>query len=121
MSKVISITEASRFSDNGSERQKCFGESLQKKLNLNRLCTSLMEEENRTRFRAYPEGYCRKFGLDLEQIHAVTDLDFPRLIKLGGTLTNLERLASTYGMDMLELCADQTGKTVDEVQHLFDR
>ncbi len=119
MAKVISITKAKRYSIQQTCMEECFGNSLKQKANLNRFCESLMSEENRKRFRAFPEGYCREFFLDLEQTHAITDLDFPRLIQLGGTLVNLERLASTYSMDMLELCAEQADKSIDEIEHLF--
>jgi len=80
------------------------------------LLDSLMTDENCKRFRAFPEGYCRDFGLSLEQIHAITDLDIVRLLKLGGTTSELERLTSFYGLDLKELCADQSGKSLEEVQ-----
>jgi len=87
---------------------------------INALCNSLINVESKKKFRAYPERYCREFGLSLEEIHAVTDLDVIQLLKLGGDLPSLERLTSIYGMEIMELCAEQTGKSLDEVKNYLD-
>lgn len=87
---------------------------------LNALCNSLIKLGNRKKFRAFPDGYCRQFGLTLEEIHAVTDLDVVQLLKLGGSIPALERLISVYGLEIIELCAEQTGKSLDEVQQFLD-
>ena len=86
---------------------------------LNRLCASLIIKENQKRFRAFPDSYCREYGLSLEQIHAVTDLDIMRLLDLGATIDNLKKLTATYGLDILDLCVEQTGKSLDEVKALM--
>ena len=89
------------------------------RLVLNQLCSSLSHPGNRSRFRAFPEGYCREYGLTLEQIHAITDLDILRLLKLGCTMSSLELLIGVYGLDILQLCCEQTGKSPEEIRQLF--
>ena len=121
MAKVIPL---SKFKTQGSRPSlkiaDAYETSFSRRITLNRMCCSLISETNRSRFRAFPEGYCREFGLSLEQVHAVTDLDVLRLLKLGGTLPNLEILISIYGLDIFELCAQQTGESAEKVKTLFD-
>ncbi len=50
---------------------------------LNKMCTSLQSQDYINRFWSFPEGYCREYGLSLEQIHAVKDLDILNLLNLG--------------------------------------
>lgn len=113
MSKVISLTQVretlradlASLATDGENDHSCIAV-------LNALFCSLVAPDNRRRFRAFPEGYCREYGLSLEQIHAVTDLDMLRLLKLGSTPCQLDRLTSIYGLDANALCVDQTGKTL---------
>lgn len=76
---------------------------------LNRLCHSLEAPENRKRFKAFPEAYCHSYGLTREETHAVTDLDVLRMLQLGGCVQRIALLTSLYGMDVLEIGAEQTG------------
>lgn len=80
---------------------------------LNRMCRSLEAPENRKRFKAFPEAYCRSFGLTRDEIHAVTDLDVLRMVRLGGHIPRIALLTSLYGMDVLEIGAEQNGMEVD--------
>lgn len=116
MSKVINISHKGSRNENESATSLADPELIAaREAALNQMCSTLVAEENKRSFRAFPESYCRHFDLSLEQIHAVTDLDISRLLKLGSTLTNLERLISIYNLDVVELCTQQTGKTLDEV------
>ena len=49
----------------------------------------------------------------------MTDLDILRLLDLGAAIENLKKLTATYGLDILDLCAEQTGKSLDEVKALI--
>jgi len=42
-----------------------------------------------------------------------------RLLDLGATIDNLKKLTATYGLDILDLCVEQTGKSLDEVKALM--
>ena len=107
------------LSAHSSELQDTMVATESEAIALNRLCASLIIKENQKRFRAFPDSYCREYGLGLEQIHAVTDLDIMRLLDLGATIDNLKKLTATYGLDILDLCGEQTGKSLDEVKALM--
>ena len=55
----------------------------------------------------------------LEQTHAVTDLYIFRLLNLDASLSNLKNLTATYGLDIFDLYAKQTEKSLDEVEDLL--
>jgi len=86
---------------------------------LNKMCYSFNSAENRKKFKAFPEAYCHAFGLDREQIHAVTDLDVLRMLQLGGNIYYLAKLAGIYGMSVQDIGAQQTGKSVDEFRAML--
>lgn len=124
MSKVISFAHArdtlsAHSSEHSSEQQDSDDGTEVSDIALNKLCSSLIIRENQKRLRAFPESYCREYGLNLEQIHAVTDLDILRLLDLGVAIDNLKKLTATYGLDVLDLCAEQTGKSLDEVRAII--
>jgi len=122
MNNVISFSLARKISEDRSpEPESSFNRLAQGRDMLNQLFSSLVKKENQRRFRAFPEGYCREYVLVLDQIHAITDLDILRLLELGTTIANIKILTATYGMDFLDLCAEQTGKTMDEVKALIAR
>jgi len=122
MNNVIAFSLARKLSeDQSSELKSSLNRLAQGRDMLNQLCSSLVKKENQRRFRAFPEGYCREYGLVLDQIHAITDLDILRLLELGATIANLKMLTATYGMDFLDLCTEQTGKSMDEVKALIAR
>ena len=81
---------------------------------LNRMCMSFNSADNRAAFRADREAYCDRYGLTSAQKAAVRDLDVLRLIKLGGNIYYLAKLAGIFGLNVQDLGAQQTGLTVDE-------
>ena len=120
MTNIISFALArGSLSAHSSELKDTIGATESEEIALNKLCSSLIIKENQKRFRAFPESYCREYGLSLEQIHAVTDLDILRLLDLGASIENLKKLTATYGLDIVHLCAEQTGKSLDEVKALM--
>lgn len=86
---------------------------------LNRMCYSFNSEENRRKFKAFPEAYCKAYRLTREQIHAVTDLDVLRMLQLGGNIYYLAKLTGIYGMSVQDLGAQQTGLPVDEFRAML--
>jgi hypothetical protein len=120
MSKVIPIAHVRNVAGKADTAlHELCDTSLGERACLDKMCSSLLSSHNRKRFRAFPEGYCREYGLSLEQIHAVTDLDIVKLLQLGCSIPHMERLTSIYGLDILSLCMEQTGKTLDEARHLL--
>ena len=120
MSNVISLAHArDTLSAQSTETQGPVEATESSEIALNKLCTSLIIKDNQKKFRAFPDFYCREYGLSIEQIHAVTDLDILRLLGLGAALDNLKKLTAVYGLDILDLCAEQTGKNIAEVRALL--
>jgi hypothetical protein len=120
MSKVIPIAQVRNVAGKANAAPHAlYKSSIGEPACLDKMCNSLLSSHNRKRFRAFPECYCREYGLSLEQIHAVTDLDILHLLQLGCSIPNMERLTSIYGLDILSLCMEQTGKSLDEVRHLL--
>lgn len=116
MGKVISITPVREVNGKSLPPLHAVCESSHSRRNtLNQLCASLTDPENQRRFRSFTEGYCRDFGLSLEQIHAVTDFDIVRLLRLGITPSSLRLLFSVCGLNLQSQCQEQTGKPLSEI------
>jgi protocatechuate 4,5-dioxygenase alpha chain len=81
---------------------------------LNRMCMSFNSAENRAAFRRDEEAYCASYGLTDHQRQAVRDRDVLRLVKLGGNIYYLAKLAGIFGLTVQDLGAQQTGTSVDE-------
>ena len=81
---------------------------------LNRMCMSFNSDENRREFLRDEDGYCRTFGLSDHQRQAVRDRDVLRLIKLGGNIYYLAKLAGIFHLTVQDIGAQQAGMTVDE-------
>lgn len=88
---------------------------------LNRMCHSLEAPENRKRFKAFPEAYCHGYGLTREETHAVTDLDVVRMIRLGAHVQRIALLTSLYGMDVMELGAEQNDMDTEAFRLLLQQ
>ncbi len=86
---------------------------------LNRMCYSFNSAENRKKFKAFPDAYCRSYGLTREQTNAVTDLDVLRMLQLGGNIYYLAKLTGIYGMTVQDLGTQQTGLSLDEFRAIL--
>ena len=95
------------------------GRMAMKGYNLNRMCYSFNSADNRRKFKAFPEAYCRTYDLSREQTHAVTDLDVLRMLQLGGNIYYLAKLTGIYGMTVQDLGAQQTGLSLDEFRAML--
>ncbi len=82
---------------------------------INKMCMSFNSEDNRQAFRADERGYCEKFGLSEEQILAVLDRDWLRIVQLGGNIYYLAKLGIAGGGGTVQsMSAQMTNMTVDE-------
>ena len=81
---------------------------------LHKFCMSLMQEENRTAFKADERAYLDKFRMSDEQKQAVLDRDFTKLIDLGGNIYFLVKLSNTDGWSTQKAVSSMTGMTPDE-------
>ena len=81
---------------------------------LHKFCMSLMQEDNRTAFKADERGYLDKFRMSEEQKRAVLDRDFTRLIDMGGNIYFLVKLSNTDGWSTAKAVSSMTDLTPDE-------
>lgn len=77
---------------------------------LNKMCYSFNRQANRDEFVRDEAAYCRKFGLDEAQTRAIVSRDVLSLIREGGGVYFLGKLAGgVLGLDMQDIGALQTG------------
>ena len=81
---------------------------------LNKMCFSFNNGANREQFRRDEEAYCRRYGLDDEQRAAVRARDVLAMIRAGGNIYYLAKLAGIFGLNVQDLGAQQTGVSVEE-------
>ena len=86
---------------------------------LNAMCFSFNDAANRAAFVADEDGYCRKFGLTGEQRAAVAARDVPAMLAAGGNVYYLAKLAGILGLNVQDLGALQTGRTVAEFKAML--
>lgn len=89
---------------------------------LNRMCFSFNSQANREEFLRDEAAYCRKFGLEEAQIQAVVTRDVLTLLREGGGVYFLGKLASgVLGLDMQDLGALQTGLSKADFQQKLNQ
>ena len=81
---------------------------------LNKMCYSFNDAANREAFRSDEAAYCRRFGLDAEQLDAVRRRDVLALIAAGGNIYYLAKLAGIFGLNVQDLGALQTGVRIEQ-------
>ena len=98
------------------------GEAARKGYQLNAMCFSFNRKENREAFLADEEAYCRRFHLTPEQRQAVAKRDVLGMIAAGGNIYYLAKLAGIFGLNVQDVGAMQTGRTVEAFrQYLLDQ
>ena len=80
---------------------------------LHKFCMSLMQEENRTAFRADERAYLDRYTMTEEQKQAVLARDLTRLIELGGNMYFLVKIASTDGWSALKAVSSMSGMSAE--------
>lgn len=82
---------------------------------LNKMCYSFNSKVNRDEFLRDERAYCRKFGLGQDQTRAILERDVLSLIRVGGGVYFLGKLASgVLGLDMQDIGALQTGMSKEQ-------
>lgn len=81
---------------------------------LNKLCMSLNEAGNREEFARDEDAYCRKFGLSDEQREAVKARNWLQMLRLGGNVYFLAKLATFSGANMQDIGSQMSGIPVEE-------
>jgi protocatechuate 4,5-dioxygenase alpha chain len=94
------------------------GEHSRKGYTLNMFCMSLNEEANREAFRADPAAYLDRWQLTPEQRAAVEERDWLGMLRLGGNIYYVFKLAIFDGLSMQDvggLMSHTTGEEFTEM------
>lgn len=86
---------------------------------LNAMCYSFNDARNRSAFLENEEAYCRGYGLDEAQRKAVADRDVLAMIRAGGNIYYLAKLAGIFGLNVQDVGAQQTGMTVEQFKQML--
>lgn len=95
------------------------GEAAAKGYALNAMCYSFNDPANRAAFLADEDGYCTRFALTPAQRKAVAGRDVLGMIAAGGNIYYLAKLAGIFGLNVQDVGALQTGKTVSEFKQML--
>ena len=90
------------------------GDSAQAGYALNAMCYSFNSQANRDAFLADEEGYMARFALTEPQKDAVRRRDVPAMVRAGGNVYYLAKLAGIFGLNVQDLGALQTGMRLEE-------
>lgn len=83
--------------------------------NLNKMCYSLKEAENREKFQLDEAAYCDAYKLSPEQKQAVLERDWVNMIERGGaSIFYIIKLAAIDKKSMQDLGGIFTGMTTEE-------
>jgi len=81
---------------------------------LNQFCMSLMNPENRARFKADERAYLEEWGMTEAQRDAVLRRDYNAAIALGGNIYFLSKLFLADGSSFQEAASSMTGMSAEE-------
>lgn len=82
---------------------------------------SLRKPDNRAEFLDDERGYMVGFGLTEEEIGMVLARDWTGLIKAGGHLQSMLKVAATVGQNLWHIGAHNTGMAPEELQKICPR
>ena len=97
------------------------GEQAAKGYQLNKMCYSFNDPENRKEFLADQGAYFDKYKLTAEQRAALASGSVLKMIEAGGNAYYLAKLAGILGLGVQDIGAQQTGMSVEAFkQKLLD-
>lgn len=86
---------------------------------LNQFAMSLMNAENRERWKADEKAYLADWPMTDEQRQSVLDRDYNRMLDLGGNIYFLAKVFSTDGLSFLQAVSTMTGMSVEDYQAMM--
>lgn len=86
---------------------------------LNQFCMSLMNAENRKRFKADERAYLDEWDMSEDQKQAVLDRDLNRCISLGGNIYFLAKIGATDGHSFQQMAGSMTGMSEDAYREMM--
>jgi len=86
---------------------------------LNQFCMSLMQPENRERFKADERVYLDEWAMTEEQKQAVMARDLNRCIGLGGNIYFLAKIGATDGKSFQQMAGSMTGMSEEAYREMM--
>jgi len=86
---------------------------------LNQFCMSLMQAENRARFKADERAYLDQWPMTEEQKQAVLARDLNWCMRTGGNIYFLAKIGATDGKSFQQMAASMTGLTEEEYRAMM--
>jgi protocatechuate 4,5-dioxygenase, alpha chain len=87
--------------------------------NLNQFCMSLMQAQNRERFKADERAYLDEWPMTDDQKRAVLDRDYNAMLECGGNIYFLAKIFATDGLSYLQAVSTMTGMSVEDYQQMM--
>jgi len=87
---------------------------------LNQFAMSLMQPDNRERWKADEKAYLDQWPLSDEQKAAVLARDYNRMLDLGGNIYFLSKIFSTDGQSFVQAVSTMTGMSVADYQAMMN-
>lgn len=81
---------------------------------LNKMCMSLTRPEGRAAFAADEEAYCRRFNLDDESARLVKSRDWIGMVRSGGNIYYVFKIAAIDHVSMQQVGAQQNSMTLEQ-------
>lgn len=98
------------------------GDSAMKGYQLNKMCFSFNDPQNRKEFLADQSAYMEKYKLTKEQRDALASGQVLKMIEAGGNAYYLAKLAGILGLSVQDIGAQQTNMSVEDFkQKLLDQ
>jgi protocatechuate 4,5-dioxygenase alpha chain len=94
-------------------------EQSRKGYHLNQFCMSLMQADNRVRFKANERAYLDAWAMTEDQRLAVLARDLNRCMALGGNIYFLAKIGATDGKSFQQMAGSMTGMTEDEYRNMM--
>ena len=86
---------------------------------LNQFCMSLMQAENRARFKADERAYLDAWPMSEEQKQAVLARDLNWCMRTGGNIYFLAKIGATDGKSFQQMAGSMTGMSEDEYRAMM--
>ncbi|GAA5171000.1 protocatechuate 4,5-dioxygenase subunit alpha [Viridibacterium curvum] len=86
---------------------------------LNQFCMSLMQPENRERFKANERAYLDEWAMTEEQKLAVLARDLNRCIANGGNIYFLAKIGATDGKSFQQMAGSMTGMSEEDYRAMM--
>ncbi len=80
---------------------------------LNQFAMSLMNAENRERFKTDEAAYLEDWAMTEQQRDAVAARDFNQMIELGGNIYFLAKIGATDGLNYLQIVSSMTSNDAE--------